>query len=51
MNHHPEYGFRQSPEGRITWTTEDAARRACFDFNYVLYVRDVTNPRTARQRA
>ena len=47
----PEYGFRQTPSGRITWTTEDAARRICFDHGYVLYVREVSRPRVARQRA
>ena len=45
-----EYGFRESPESRIVWTTEDAARRICFDRNYTLYVREVTKPRVARQR-
>lgn len=46
-----EYGFRETPDSRIVWTTEDAARRICFDRNYVLYVRDVSRPRVARQRA
>jgi hypothetical protein len=46
-----EYGFRETPESRIVWTTEEAARRICFDRNYVLYVRDVSRPRVASQRA
>jgi hypothetical protein len=50
MTPHPEYGFRRTPESHITWTTEDAARRVCFDYGYTLLVRDVSTPRVARQR-
>lgn len=50
VTNHTEYGFRQSPEGRITWTHEDAARRICFDFNFTLMVRDVSSPRVVPQR-
>lgn len=47
----PEYGFCADPAGRIIWTTEIAARRMCRDYGYTLYVRDVSRPRVARQRA
>jgi hypothetical protein len=46
-----EYGFRETPTSRIVWTTEDAARHICRERNYVLYVREVSRPRVARQRA